>query len=208
MLPTFEAQQEAQAVEAEQVESPNGTHPEFISTHRDSTTTTDSRRLSLEDLAPDCNAIGNFERLGERDIAFVCDYCDGHIVWEDTQKMPSARTSATQHNGTEYPNWQAPATSMSTAEDKTIVFAPVVIANHLAPPSGEWESRILCPYCEDYTYFDQGDGEDTKYAQDEGGFTNLRAFQEHLQWYHTALPVPSLASTSIAPSSDQNCILM
>ena len=43
---------------------------------------------------------------------------------------------------------------------------------------------------------DQGeDSEDeVKWAQDERGFEDLASFQEHLEWYHTALalPVPSI----------------
>ncbi|KAI0188710.1 hypothetical protein F4808DRAFT_55857 [Astrocystis sublimbata] len=40
-----------------------------------------------------CNSTGKFQRLGpeNRDIAFVCDFCDGFLVWEDLRSMPSTR---------------------------------------------------------------------------------------------------------------------
>jgi hypothetical protein len=40
-----------------------------------------SRRGSLESIIPVCNAIGHFKRLGETDLAFICDFCDGFLVW-------------------------------------------------------------------------------------------------------------------------------
>ncbi len=105
-----------------------------------------ARRASLEELVPDCNQVGKFERFGDRDIVFVCDYCDGHIVWQDVRSMPASRTSPTPVADTGYPNWQATAQSLSAGEDKTVVFAPLVIANHLAAGGGTgWEARIWCP---------------------------------------------------------------
>ena len=38
--------------------------------------------------------MGRFERFGDRDIAFVCDFCDGYLVWEDLREMPSLRAGA------------------------------------------------------------------------------------------------------------------
>jgi len=167
----------------------------------------DSRRLSLEDLVPDCNAIGIFERLGDRDVVFVCDFCDGHIHWEDVQKMPSRRALPTYATDTNYPNWQASAQSVSSGEQKTIVFAPLAIANHIAPADGQWEARIWCPFCDDYTYYDQDENDDTKYAQDEKGFPELKSFQKHLEWHHTQ-QIPSMSIIkSLAPSADK-CAVM
>ncbi|KAK3945032.1 hypothetical protein QBC46DRAFT_372575 [Diplogelasinospora grovesii] len=166
------------------------------------------RSNSLEELVPCCNAVGRFERFGEHDVAFVCDFCDGFIVWTDLQNMSASRTqtlppgsgnnTAAGEGSTEgtaaaaYPHWQAAGLSTTTNEEKTIVYAPLAIANHIAPQPGEWQARITCPYCDEYTYFDQGEDseEDVKYAQDEKGFEDLQAFQEHLGWYHTALPIP------------------
>lgn len=230
------------------------------------------RRLSLEDLVPCCNAVGRFERFGEHDVAFVCDFCDGFIVWPDLQRMPSTRapleqpaahgrststtttstpttsittatnsprklilptivtqqqsyplpppsittatttkeseTTNTTENTTTYPHWQAQGLSAKTGEVKTVVFAPIAIANHIAPLPGDWLARIWCPYCDEYTYVDQGeDSEDeVKWAQDERGFEDLASFQEHLEWYHTALPVPSIPA--LLPKAAGSCLVM
>jgi len=166
-----------------------------------------TRRASLEALVPDCNAVGTFQRLGEGDVAFVCDFCDGHIVWRDTLSMPAARTAPppppASPEAEPYPHWQAEANSASTTEPKTIVFAPLAIANHLAPGGGAaWEARLWCPFCDDYTYYHHDGDEQTRYAQDDGGFDDLALFQEHLEWTHTAMPVPAL------PASTNNCRVM
>ena len=261
------------------------------------------RRLSLEDLVPICNAIGKFGRFDRHDVAFVCDFCDGYIIWPDLQSMPSSRESpnsdstdddattiietpiaATEETTSAYPRWQArglrsknsnsssmsddeaetfesadgkktttrhrqaqkhddiiettaaatttPRTEIPSdeeeanhtttrtapiydAEEKTIVFAPVAIANHLPPDPGDWMARILCPYCDEYTYPDQGDDDedDLRYAQDEKGFPDLESFQEHLEWYHSPLtvpvPVPSaILPTGISKAVSSSCVVM
>lgn len=159
--------------------------------------------MTLEELVPTCNAIGHFERFGDRDIAFSCDFCDGFIVWEDMTKMPAERDhSAVASSVTNQPNWQARTKSLSTGEDKTVVFAPLAIANHLRPDLGDWQSRLLCPYCDEYGYYEAGDEDETRYAQDERGFGSLKEFQEHLEWYHTSVAVPSL------PTAAKNCVVM
>ncbi|KAM7204172.1 hypothetical protein V8F33_001807 [Rhypophila sp. PSN 637] len=169
-----------------------------------------ARRASLEALVPCCNAVGKFERFGEHDIAFVCDFCDGFIVWPDLASMPAARAPlpppGTGPGG--YPNWQAQALSHENhTEEKTVVFAPLAIANHIAPEPGEWQARISCPYCDEYTYFDQGEdsAEDVKYVQDEKGFEDLKSFQAHLEWYHTAMAAPKIP---IPTPSTSNCSVM
>lgn len=159
--------------------------------------------MTLEELVPTCNAVGHFERFGDRDIAFVCDFCDGFIVWEDMMKMPAERDrSAVTAGMTDQPNWQAQTKSVTTGEDKTVVFAPLAIANHLCPNLGDWQARLLCPYCDEYGYYEAGDEDETRYAQDERGFGSLREFQEHLEWYHTSVAVPSL------PAAAKNCVVM
>ncbi|CAH0005396.1 unnamed protein product [Clonostachys byssicola] len=50
------------------------------------------QRRHLEELRV-CNNVGGFHRHGEEDIAFICDFCDGHLIWEDLDKMPSVRTA-------------------------------------------------------------------------------------------------------------------
>ncbi|KAK0651935.1 hypothetical protein B0T16DRAFT_454350 [Cercophora newfieldiana] len=191
-----------------------------------------ARRTSLEELVPVCNAVGRFERLGG-DAAFLCDFCDGFLVWPDLLRIPSTRTPLPP--GSTYPNWQATGLTSGTAEDgqvgergyvvsdadpetggtagsrntsvgkeKQVVFPPLAIANHLPPEVNDWRARILCPYCDEYTYVDQGgDGgaDDVKYTQDEKGFPDVEAFREHLEWYHTALPIS-------LPTSTSNCRIM
>lgn len=157
----------------------------------------------LEELVPACNTVGHFERFGERDIAFSCDFCDGFIVWEDVARLPpTLDRTALDANVTAQPNWQARGTSMSSAEEKPIVFAPLAIANHLAPELGEWQARLMCPYCDEYGYYEAGGEDETRYVQDEKGFGSLREFQEHLAWYHTSVAVPSL------PAVAKNCVVM
>ncbi|EGS20985.1 uncharacterized protein CTHT_0028240 [Thermochaetoides thermophila DSM 1495] len=175
------------------------------------------RRGSLEELVPHCNYIGRFQRLasggnGELlDAAFVCDFCNGYIVWSDLQDMPSERTPRTASSDAAaggYPHWQARGHSATTGEEKTIVFAPLAIANHTAPEPGEWQAGLVCPYCEEATYLDAGeDSSEVKYVQDEKGFADLRHFQEHLEWYHTAA-VPSLSELAAALPPGESCNVM
>lgn len=228
-----------------------------IPLHPDEPPSPPPRLPSLEDLVPYCNAVGTFERFGDRDIAFICDYCDGHIVWEDIQRLPTTRappvvatassskgfsssssspspylpfpvsaplpsnalrrslpqvSSVAPHSTTcnsldneigEYPRWQASTVAMSDAsKPRTVVFAPLAVANHLAPMAGDWEARLWCPYCDTYLYYDSSEGDQTKYAQDEHGFPTLTDFQLHLEWHHTGLPKPAL------PSASSSCSVM
>lgn len=184
-----------------------------------------SKRDDLETLVPFCNKVGKFERFGDRDIAFACDYCDGFLVWEDLDRMPATRTPnpSTTHPhilptssvATAIPaalvnrnqqEWEAKARTISSGEETTIVFAPVAIANHLLPGLGDWRARLLCPYCDEYTYVgeDGDDGGETRYAQDERGFPDVKTFREHLEWYHAGgvVPMPT------APTKKENCIVM
>ncbi|KAI8625407.1 hypothetical protein F5Y19DRAFT_270078 [Xylariaceae sp. FL1651] len=56
-----------------------------------------------------CNSTGVFQRLGpgNRDIAFVCDFCDGFLVWEDLRSMPSTRQRAVSSAASMVENWAA-----------------------------------------------------------------------------------------------------
>lgn len=166
------------------------------------------RRGSLESVVPDCNAVGKFERmdLETGDVAFVCDYCDGFIVWPDLESVPSCRSAVGTTTTGGWPNWKALGRSKADGEEKEVVFGPLAIANHMPPRPGEWMARLICEYCEEYTYIDQGDGDgERKWMQDEGGFTSLTAFQEHLLWTHTALPRPALPLPSMG---DGKCVVM
>lgn len=199
-----------------------------------------NKSVGVEEERLACAQAGRFERFGENDIAFVCDFCDGFLVWDDLRAMPTTRiqaqspataqsndhepepesatstTPATQDsssrnsnsnsnngggsssNADASPNWQAHGISMTGNEGKTIVFAPVAIANHLPPSAGEFRSRILCPYCDEYYYEEQGeeDMERVRYVQDASGFDSVRAFQEHLEWSHVSM-VSSTSSCAV-----------
>jgi hypothetical protein len=166
------------------------------------------RRGSLEAVVPECNSVGRFERLGDEDVAFVCDYCDGSLMWTNLADVPTQRSLAgSLVEG--YPNWAATGRKVRVRdgeeEAKTVVFAPLAIGNHVPPKFGDWMSRLICPYCEAYTYIDAGDdgGGERKWVTEQGGFETMAAFQEHLQWSHTALPKPALPF-----SSEGKCAVM
>lgn len=165
------------------------------------------QQRNLEELVA-CNQVGKLERFGERDIAFVCDFCDGYIVWEDLKDMPSSRIStqdgpdpmnATSTTPATQENWQATGHKQSDGEEKAIVFAPVAIANHMPPVPGEFQSPILCPFCDDYYEYEQGDDEleQVRWNQDERGFEDLKSFTEHLLWSH-ATAAPGTANSNCA----------
>ncbi|KAF3811184.1 hypothetical protein GCG54_00001498 [Colletotrichum gloeosporioides] len=160
-----------------------------------------------------CNNIGKFERFGDRDIAFVCDFCDGHLVWGDLETMPAVRaaTDATINavrpgSPTQLPHWQATAYGAANREQKTVVYAPLAIANHIAPYQGDWVARLECPFCDEAPYIEPGeDGDDEmRNAQDESGFEDLQAFQEHLEWQHTATSIPAVP----LPKAAKDCVVM
>ncbi|EKJ72630.1 hypothetical protein NXS19_008825 [Fusarium pseudograminearum] len=158
-----------------------------------------------------CNAIGSFKRFGDRDIAFVCDYCDGHIIWEDIENMPSIRTfqeaaaspiltlSPTPDN----PHWQATGFTKSGHQEKQMVFAPVAIANHVAPQHRDWLAGLLCPYCETESTVPQEQYDDEDAYRPDLGYEDMDAYQEHLEWQHTVT-----APTSQAQATSDNCIVM
>jgi hypothetical protein len=175
------------------------------------------KRRQLEELMT-CNSVGKFERFGEQDIAFVCDFCDGYMVWEDLESMPSIRTvdETVTASGTRTPplpptlgaeHWQATGFAVTTREEKSIVFAPLAVGNHLPPDAGEWESRIICPVCNDEYVLAQGDDEMEQIRYDERSYANLAAFQAHMEWQHTSYPVPTIPLPAL-PSPKSNCRIM
>ncbi|GKT58685.1 hypothetical protein ColTof4_10316 [Colletotrichum tofieldiae] len=164
-----------------------------------------------------CNTIGKFERFGDGNIAFVCDFCDGHLVWEDLESMPSLRaaeesstspispTSPTSPTA-QMPHWQATGfTASKRREEKTVVFAPLAIASHMAPYQGDWVARLLCPFCDEAPYTEGGnDDDDMRNPLDDSGFEDLQAFQEHLDWQHTAASIPAVP----LPKAAKECLVM
>jgi hypothetical protein len=131
------------------------------------------------------------------------------LVWKGIGAVPSCRrVEGREVDG--YPNWAAVGRRSKIEDDggeeeKVVVFAPLVIANHVPPRHGEWMARVLCSYCEEYTYIDQGDegGAERKWVTDQDGFESVDAFQEHLQWTHTALPRPAIPFVR-----DGKCVVM
>lgn len=158
-----------------------------------------------------CNSVGSFQRYGERDIAFVCDFCDGHIIWEDVETMPSIRTFQeaaaspilTLSPTTDNPHWQATAFTVSGHLEKQIVFAPVAIANHVAPEHRDYLAGILCPYCEDESTVPQEEYDDEDAYRPDLGYEDMAAFHEHLAWQHT-----TTAPTSQQPTQTDSCQVM
>ncbi|KAF5001541.1 hypothetical protein FDECE_10920 [Fusarium decemcellulare] len=158
-----------------------------------------------------CNTVGSFKRFGDRDIAFVCDYCDGHILWEDIENMPSIRTFQeaaaspilTLSPTTNNPHWQATAFTLSGHQEKQVVFAPVAIANHVAPQHRDWLAGLLCPYCEDDSTEPQEQYDEEDAWRPDLGYEDMDAFKEHLDWQHTVT-----APTSQAPPASDNCLVM
>ncbi|KAG4256202.1 hypothetical protein FPRO04_03234 [Fusarium proliferatum] len=158
-----------------------------------------------------CNTIGSFKRFGDRDIAFVCDYCDGHIVWEDIENMPSIRTFQeaaaspilTLSPTIDNPHWQATAFTLSGHQEKQVVFAPVAIANHVSPQPRDWQAGLLCPYCEVESTEPQEQYDDEDVYRPDLGYEDMEAFQEHLEWQHTVT-----APTSQAQAASDNCMVM
>lgn len=158
-----------------------------------------------------CNTVGAFQRFSDRDVAFVCDYCDGHIIWEDLEAMPSIRTFQeaaaspilTLSPTTDNPHWQATGFSISAHEEKQVVFAPVAIANHVAPQHRDWLAGLLCPYCEDESAEPQEEYDDDDAYHPDLGYEEMGTFQEHLEWQHT-----TTAPTSSQPAKTDSCLVM
>ncbi|KAK2608415.1 hypothetical protein QQS21_003101 [Conoideocrella luteorostrata] len=163
-------------------------------------------KRQLEELGA-CTKIGSFDRFGEEDVAFICDYCDGHLIWDDLENIPTERTApykpSTHVND---PHWQAKGTTSSGPVEKQIIFAPVAVANHIAPLHGDWQARLLCPFCEEAAHQpqDEDDEEETYRPDDE--FEDVAALQEHFEWQHAA-SFPSAPPAAGLPSS-KTCVVM
>ncbi|UNI18642.1 hypothetical protein JDV02_004897 [Purpureocillium takamizusanense] len=197
----------------------------------------DSQTLQLEELAM-CARVGGFERFGEDDVAFICDFCDGHLVWEDLESVPTSRaasggcsspvtrsstttttidtsntTNNNNNNHLHNQSWEAAGVTMSGGHVKPVVYPPLAVANH-APPStpGDWLARVLCPYCEEEARRPQHEDDDgDAFKPDDYEFDDVAALQEHLEWQH---PVPgglSAAGAGAATASipsASSCLIM
>ncbi|KJZ71861.1 hypothetical protein HIM_08706 [Hirsutella minnesotensis 3608] len=173
------------------------------------------RRLLLE--LQMCAKIGSFERFGEQDVAFVCDFCDGHLVWEDLEGVPipravdqpSAANSPATPTGpaaTALSSWQATGNSTSEGREKLILSAPVAIANHVAPLHRDWQARLICHFCEEDAHRPQDEDDDEEVFRPPNEFDDVAALQEHLEWQHTATSHP--ASLPVALPAANNCLVM
>lgn len=168
------------------------------------------QRRYLEELRT-CNQVGAFYRFGEQDLAFVCDFCDGHLVWEDLEKMPAVRTADEDSTWAParpvpsiadggHPHWQAIGFSHSEHEEKQVVFGPIAIANHMAPHPGDWLARISCPFCEEMADGPREADDEEEVWRPDSFFDDITAFQEHLEWQHTQAPKGALTWSSAADS--------
>lgn len=172
-----------------------------------------SRRYQEELLV--CNSIGAFQRFGEHDIAFVCDYCDGHVIWEDLKTMPSIRTAQESAASpispvsptTNDPHWQATGFTVTGHVEKQIVFAPLAIGSHVAPQMRDWQAGFICPFCEEDAHQPQEDYDEEELWQPDNAFEDLAALQEHLEWQHTTVP-PQPPSASATAPAQSNCLVM
>lgn len=174
----------------------------------------ESQRRNIEELMA-CKYAGGFERWGETDIAFVCDFCDGHLIWDDLEHVPTERAAqelagspiAPVSPTTDKPYWQARGMTLSTRESKEIVFAPVAIANHVPPEPASWRARLICPLCEDEGAQPQDKDDDEEVYRPNYEFEDLAALQEHFEWQHTSTSLPaSLPISTAAPTN--NCQIM
>ncbi|KND93713.1 hypothetical protein TOPH_01475 [Tolypocladium ophioglossoides CBS 100239] len=173
----------------------------------------DYQRSQLEELGM-CTKIGGFERFGDEDIAFICDFCDGHLVWEDLESVPTSRTSPEATNSpasllsptTTNPQWQATGTTLSGLREKPVVFAPLAVANHIAPLHGDWQAGLLCPFCEGEAQQPQDEDDDGEPYHPDNEFDDVAALQEHLEWQHTPTALP--VALSAALPSTNNCQIM
>lgn len=107
---------------------------------------------------------------------------------------PTSPVSPTSGN----PHWQASGFSHSKHEEKSVVFAPVAIANHTVPHPGDWQARVLCPFCEEDAQKPRDKDDEEDEWRPEGMFDDITGLEEHLQWEHTTQP----------QNSTNNCLVM
>ncbi|OAA36569.1 hypothetical protein BBO_08151 [Beauveria brongniartii RCEF 3172] len=187
----------------------------------------DCQRRQTDEVG-ECLAVGGFERFGDLDIAFVCDFCDGHLLWDDMQRVPTTRTGVDalpetavsvsslpaaaasalptstplqDTYGAALSEWQATAVTKSSQQPKQVVYPPIAIASHMAPIPGDWLARTMCPLCEDAAEPQDIDDEDELW-QPENRFDDLAALQEHLEWEHAPSALPLTLPVSL-PSTDK-----
>jgi hypothetical protein len=160
----------------------------------------DYQKRQLEEFEA-CTKIGSFDPFGEEGLAFVCDFCDGHLVWEDLENVPTERTASylprPQGNSQ---HWQATGTTASGPQEKQVIFPPIAVANHLAPVHGDWQARLLCPFCEDEAKQPQDEDDEEDLYKPNEEFEDVASLQEHMEWQHA----------EAAPNRQQssNCLVM
>ncbi|QPG96383.1 hypothetical protein C2857_004036 [Epichloe festucae Fl1] len=161
-------------------------------------------KRQLEELGA-CTRIGSFDRF-EEDVVFICDFCDGHLIWNDLENIPTERTPPYRPTGQlNDPHWQATGATSSGPEEKHVVFAPVAIANHIALRHGDWQATLFCPFCEEDSQQPQDkDDEEANYRPDDV-FEDVAELQEHLEWQHAG-SLPG-ASSAVLPAN-KNCSVM
>ncbi|TQV91002.1 hypothetical protein V2A60_008187 [Cordyceps javanica] len=194
----------------------------------------DCQRRQVDEVS-ECYTIGGFERFGDLDVAFVCDFCDGHLLWDDIERVPTTRTgvdslpetasgAAAQSRaggsllptstplqdtyGAALGEWQATGVTRSGQAPKQVVYPPIAIASHMAPVRGDWLARLLCPLCEDAaaTNEPQDIDDEDELWRPENQFDDLAALQEHMEWEHAPSTLPTTRPLSL-PSTDK-CIVM
>ncbi|PFH55742.1 hypothetical protein XA68_17699 [Ophiocordyceps unilateralis] len=91
-----------------------------------------------KDASAACHVVGGFERFGDVDVVFVCDFCDGHLLWLDVEAVPlpaltsptaAARTSSTTTTSS---MTTTSSTSTNTTSQTTTTVNP-------PPPSQTWQ---------------------------------------------------------------------
>ncbi|KHN95697.1 uncharacterized protein MAM_06538 [Metarhizium album ARSEF 1941] len=144
----------------------------------------DCQKRQLEELAA-CTRTGSFDRFRDEDMVFICDFCDGHLIWEDLENVPTQRTAAFQPRWPGHSqHWQATGTSSSGPQEKQVVFPPIAVANHLAPLRGDWQARLLCPLCEDEAKKPQDEDDDEELYKPDDEFEDVASLQNHMEWQH------------------------
>lgn len=199
----------------------------WVAARRAGTSDYDCQRRQIDEVN-ECHIIGGFERFGDLDMAFVCDFCDGHLIWDDIERIPTTRAGADSlqepasaggwggsllptstplqdtYNAT-WGEWQATGITQSGQQAKQVIYPPVAIASHISPIQGDWLARLMCPLCEDSTEPQDIDDEEEIW-QPENKFEDLAALQEHLEWEHAPSALPTTLPVTL-PSTDK-CIVM
>lgn len=175
----------------------------------------EQHRRQVEELMV-CNEVGGFERFADQDIAYICDFCDGHLIWEDLESIPTVRASSRDGPTSLLPSlpsavrrldWQAWGSSLSAGETKRVLFAPFAIANHTPPRPLHWQAGLLCPLCEDEGVQPQDEDDEEEIWRPDNEFEDVIALHEHLEWQHSGALLPESAQIPL-PSSARSCSVM